>query len=270
MTRMPRIQEKVAEIFGKKPQKGVNPDEVVAIGAAIQGGVLKGEVSDVLLLDVTPLSLGVETQGGIFTKIIEKNTTIPTRRSQVFSTTEDNQNVVRVHVLQGEREMAADNKSLGRFELVGIPPAPRGVPQIEVSFEIDTDGVVSVSAKDLGTGKTQQIRVSASGGLAQDEIASLIDEAQQFASADKQRRDLVELMNKADGLVYSTERTLEEYAEHIGEDERQGLASALEKTRAALTSHDATGLAIAVDELSALSYQMTEQLYAKLGSGSSE
>ena len=270
MTRMPRIQEKVAEIFGKKPQKGVNPDEVVAIGAAIQGGVLKGEVSDVLLLDVTPLSLGVETQGGIFTKIIEKNTTIPTRRSQVFSTTEDNQNVVRIHVLQGEREMAADNKSLGRFELVGIPPAPRGVPQIEVSFEIDTDGVVSVSAKDLGTGKTQQIRVSASGGLAQDEIARLIDEAQQFASADKQRRDLVELMNKADGLVYSTERTLEEYAEHIGEDERQGLASALEKTRAALTSHDATGLAIAVDELSALSYQMTEQLYAKLGSNGSE
>ena len=270
MTRMPRIQEKVAEIFGKKPQKGVNPDEVVAIGAAIQGGVLKGEVSDVLLLDVTPLSLGVETQGGIFTKIIEKNTTIPTRRSQVFSTTEDNQNVVRIHVLQGEREMAADNKSLGRFELVGIPPAPRGVPQIEVSFEIDTDGVVSVSAKDLGTGKTQQIRVSASGGLAQDEIASLIDEAQQFASADKQRRDLVELMNKADGLVYSTERSLEEYAEHIGEDERQGLASALEKTRAALTSHDASGLAIAVDELSALSYQMTEQLYAKLGSSGSE
>ena len=270
MTRMPRIQEKVAEIFGKKPQKGVNPDEVVAIGAAIQGGVLKGEVSDVLLLDVTPLSLGVETQGGIFTKIIEKNTTIRTRRSQVFSTTEDNQNVVRIHVLQGEREMAADNKSLGRFELVGIPPAPRGVPQIEVSFEIDTDGVVSVSAKDLGTGKTQQIRVSASGGLAQDEIARLIDEAQQFASADKQRRDLVELMNKADGLVYSTERTLEEYAEHIGEDERQGLTSALEKTRAALTSHDASGLAIAVDELSALSYQMTEQLYAKLGSGSSE
>ena len=270
MTRMPRIQEKVAEIFGKKPQKGVNPDEVVAIGAAIQGGVLKGEVDDVLLLDVTPLSLGVETQGGIFTKIIEKNTTIPTRRSQVFSTTEDNQNVVRIHVLQGEREMAADNKSLGRFELVGIPPAPRGVPQIEVSFEIDTDGVVNVSAKDLGTGKTQQIRVSASGGLAQDEIARLIDEAQQFASADKERRDMVELMNKADGLVYSTERTLEEYAEHIGEDERQGLAGALEKTRAALTAHDPPGLAIAVDELSALSYQMTEQLYAKLGSSSSE
>jgi molecular chaperone DnaK len=270
MTRMPRIQEKVAEIFGKKPQKGVNPDEVVAIGAAIQGGVLKGEVSDVLLLDVTPLSLGVETQGGIFTKIIEKNTTIPTRRSQVFSTTEDNQNVVRIHALQGEREMAADNKSLGRFELVGIPPAPRGVPQIEVTFEIDTDGVVSVSAKDLGTGKVQQIRVSASGGLTQEEIGRLIGEAQQHASDDKARRGLVELMNKADGLVYSTERSLEEYAEHIGEDERQGLVAAIEKTRAALATRDMPSLTIAVDELSALSYQMTEQLYAKLGSNGSQ
>jgi molecular chaperone DnaK len=269
MTRMPRIQEKVAEIFGKKPQRGVNPDEVVAIGAAIQGGVLKGEVSDVLLLDVTPLSLGVETQGGIFTKIIEKNTTIPTRRSQVFSTTEDNQNLVRIHALQGEREMAADNKSLGRFELIGIPPAPRGVPQIEVTFEIDTDGVVSVSAKDLGTGKVQQIRVSASGGLTQEEIGRLIGEAQKFASDDKARRGLVELMNKADGLVYSTERSLEEYAEHIGEDERQSLVAAIEKTRVALASHDQPSLAIAVDELSALSYQMTEQLYAKLGSGGS-
>jgi len=270
MTRMPRIQEKVADIFGKKPQKGVNPDEVVAIGAAIQGGVLKGEVSDVLLLDVTPLSLGVETQGGIFTKIIEKNTTIPTRRSQVFSTTEDNQNIVRIHALQGEREMAADNKSLGRFELVGIPPAPRGVPQIEVSFEIDTDGVVNVSAKDLGTGKVQQIRVAAAGGLTQDEIGRLVGEAQQFAADDKARRDLVELMNKGDGLVYSTERSLEEYAAHIGEDVRQSLVAAIEKTRAALGAHDPSSLAIAVDELSALSYQMTEQLYAKLGSSGSQ
>ncbi len=188
----------------------------------------------------------------------------------MFSTTEDNQNVVRIHVLQGEREMAADNKSLGRFELVGIPPAPRGVPQIEVTFEIDTDGVVNVSAKDLGTGKTQQIRVAASGGLTQEEIGHLVDEAQQHASADKERRGLVELMNKADGLVYSTERTLEEYAQHIGEDERQGLVGAIEKTRAALAAHDIASLSIAVDELSALSYQMTEQLYAKLGSSSSE
>jgi molecular chaperone DnaK len=263
MTRMPRIQEKVAEIFGKKPQKGVNPDEVVAIGAAIQGGVLKGEVDDVLLL-------GVETQGGIFTKIIEKNTTIPTRRSQVFSTTEDNQNVVRIHVLQGEREMAEDNKTLGRFELVGIPPAPRGVPQIEVCFEIDTDGVVHVSARDLGTGKSQQIRVAASGGLSQDEIEHLVGEAEEHAAADQQRRDSVELMNKADGLIYSTERTLEEYAEHVTEDEREGLVAAVEKARSAVSSHDLEALGIAVDELSALSYQMTEQLYAKLGSSGPE
>jgi molecular chaperone DnaK len=188
----------------------------------------------------------------------------------VFSTTEDNQNVVRIHALQGEREMAADNKSLGRFELLGIPPAPRGVPQIEVSFEIDTDGVVSVSAKDLGTGKLQQIRVAAAGGLTQDEIGRLIGEAQQFASDDKARRDLVELMNKADGLVYSTERSLEEYAQHIGEDERQSLVAAIEKTRVALATRDLPSLTIAVDELSALSYQMTEQLYAKLGSSGSQ
>jgi molecular chaperone DnaK len=270
MTRMPRIQEKVAEIFGKPPQKGVNPDEVVAIGAAIQGGVLKGEVDDVLLLDVTPLSLGVETQGGIFTKIIEKNTTIPTRRGQVFSTTEDNQNVVRIHVLQGEREMAEDNKSLGRFELVGIPPAPRGVPQIEVTFEIDTDGVVNVSARDLGTGKSQQIRVAASGGLTQDEIMSLVGEAEEHASADQERKNVVELMNKADGLIYSTERTLEEYADHVGEDEREGLIAAVEKARSSLSTRDLEALGIAVDELSALSYQMTEQLYAKLGSSGSD
>ncbi|MCP5071336.1 MAG: molecular chaperone DnaK [bacterium] len=265
MTRMPRIQEKVAEIFGKKPHKGVNPDEVVASGAAIQAGVLKGDVEDVLLLDVTPLSLGVETQGGVSTKIIEKNSTIPVKKSQVFSTTEDNQNVVRIHVIQGEREMASDNKSLGRFELVGIPPAPRGVPQIEVSFEIDTDGVVSVSAKDLGTNKSQQIRVTASSGLTQDEIDQLVDEASANSDADKQRRGLVDLENKADGLAYSTERTLEEYAEHIAEEDRVALESAVEKTRAALGTNDIASLEVAIDELSALSYQMTETLYATLG-----
>jgi molecular chaperone DnaK len=270
MTRMPRIREKVSEIFGKEPQAGVNPDEVVAIGAAIQAGVLKGEVEDVLLLDVTPLSLGVETQGGVFTKIIEKNTTIPTKKSQVFSTTEDNQSVVRVHVLQGEREMAQDNKSLGRFELVGVPPAPRGVPQIEVTFEIDTDGVVAVSAKDLGTGKSQQIRVTASGGLSQGEIDSLITEAEANAEEDRKRRGLVDLRNRADGLVYSTERTLEEYGEHIPEPEQQALRTAIEKTRAADESDDPDSLAPAVDELSALSYQMTENLYAKLGGDSAE
>jgi molecular chaperone DnaK len=269
MTRMPRVREKVAEIFGKKPQAGVNPDEVVAIGAAIQGGVLKGEVEDVLLLDVTPLSLGVETQGGVATKIIDKNTTIPTKKSQVFSTTEDNQNVVRIHVLQGEREMAADNKSLGRFELVGIPPAPRGVPQIEVTFEIDTDGVVSVSAKDLGTGRSQAIRVTASGGLTQGEIDRLVSEAADNNDADKGRRQLADLRNKADGLVYSTERTLEEYAEYIPGTEQSALREKLEKTRVALAGSDVSGLSAAVDELSALSYQMTEGLYAKLGGGDS-
>jgi molecular chaperone DnaK len=270
MTRMPRIQEKVAEIFGKPPHKGVNADEVVAIGAAIQGGVLKGEVDEVLLLDVTPLSLGVETQGGVFTRIIEKNTTIPTRRGQVFSTTEDNQNVVRIHVLQGEREMADDNKSLGRFELVGIPPAPRGVPQIEVTFEIDTDGVVHVSAKDLGTGKGQQIRVSASGGLSETEIQKLIVEAERHATTDQDRRELVDLRNKADGLAYSTERALEEYAEHVGEAERQALQTAIEKTRSAIDAGDVAALRSAVDELSGLSYQMTETLYSVLGTDGAE
>ncbi len=270
MTRMPRIQEKVAEVFGRPPHKGVNADEVVAIGAAIQGGVLKGEVSEVLLLDVTPLSLGVETQGGVFTRIIEKNTTIPTRRGQVFSTTEDNQNVVRIHVLQGEREMAEDNKSLGRFELVGIPPAPRGVPQIEVGFEIDTDGVVHVSAKDLGTGKGQQIRVSASGGLSDDEIQNLIVEAEQHATTDQDRRELADLRNKADGLAYSTERALEEYADHVGEPERQALEAAIEKARSAIEAEDVVALRSAVDELSGLSYQMTETLYSALGTESAE
>jgi len=270
MTRMPRIQEKAAEIFGKAPHKGVNADEVVAIGAAIQGGVLKGEVSEVLLLDVTPLSLGVETQGGVFTRIIDKNTTIPTRRGQVFSTTEDNQNVVRIHVLQGEREMAEDNKSLGRFELVGIPPAPRGVPQIEVTFEIDTDGVVHVSAKDLGTGKGQQIRLAASGGLSEEEIQELIAEAERHASSDQDRRELVDLRNKADGLAYSTERALEEYAEHVGEDERQAIRAAIEKTRSAIESEDIASLRSAVDELSGLSYQMTESLYSVLGEDGAE
>ncbi len=265
MTRMPRIQAKVAEIFGKKPHKGVNPDEVVAVGAAIQGGVLTGEVENVLLLDVTPLSLGVETQGGVFTKIIEKNTTVPTRRSQVFSTTEDHQNVVRIHVLQGEREMAADNKTLGRFELLGIPPAPRGVPQIEVTFDIDTDGVVNVSAKDLGTGKSQAIKVTASSGLTEAEVNRLLTEAQSNAEADRARRDLVDLKNRADGLVYSTERTLVEFAEQVPSEDKEALSAAVTKTRQALERGQAAELSAAVDELSALSYKMTEKLYATLG-----
>jgi molecular chaperone DnaK len=270
MTRMPRIQEKVKEIFGKEPKKGVNPDEVVAIGAAIQGGVLKGEVQDVLLLDVTPLSLGVETLGGVFTAIIEKNTTIPCRKGQVFSTSEDNQNVVRIHVLQGERPMAADNMTLGRFELVDIPPAPRGVPQIEVAFDIDTDGVVNVSAKDLGTGKKQAIRVSASSGLSESEVNELLQEAEVHAADDKARAELVEARNNAGGLVYSTRRTLAEFAEHLSEEEREELEEALDRTEKASEGDDLAALREAVDDLSNLSYRMTEKMYETLGGEASE
>jgi molecular chaperone DnaK len=263
--RMPRVQELVTEIFGKAPNRSINPDEVVAVGAAIQGGVLKGDVENVLLLDVTPLSLGVETQGGVFTKIIEKNTTIPATKSQVFSTTEDNQDVVRIHVLQGERELATDNMTLGRFELVGIPTAPRGVPQIEVSFALDTDGVASVAAKDLGTGKSQSIVVTASSGLSEEEVARLVEEAQGHAANDSVMRELIEVRNKADGLVYSTERTLEEFAEDVDAADRDSIEAALEVAREKSKGDDLDALRAAVDELSALTYQMTEKLYAALG-----
>jgi len=265
MTRMPRVQAKVQEIFGREPHRGVNPDEVVAVGAAIQAGVLTGEVEDVLLLDVTPLSLGVETQGGVFTKIIEKNSTIPTSKSQVFSTTEDDQDLVRIHVLQGEREMAADNMTLGRFELVGLPPAPRGVPQIEVTFAIDPDGVVSVSAKDLGTGRSQSIRVTASSGLSQEDVERLVSEAERFAEEDAARRDLTELRNKAEALVYSTEKTLEEFADTIEAGDRDAVAAVARRTREAAAGDDPQAIRSAVDELSTVSYQMTEKLYAALG-----
>jgi molecular chaperone DnaK len=270
MTRMPAIQARVAEIFGKEPSKCVNPDEVVSAGAAIQGGVLTGEVANVLLLDVTPLSLGVETQGGVATKIIERNTTIPTSNSQVFSTTEDAQTVVRIHVVQGERELAKDNKTLGRFELVGIPPAPRGVPQIEVTFEIDANGVVNVSAQDLGTGKKQAIQVTASSGLREDEVEALVKEAEQNSEADRQRRDLIEQRNKADGLLYSTERTLEEFAENLQESDRKPIENALDAVREAMEGDDCGALRTAVDELSALTYKMTEHLYAELGGEDTE
>jgi len=265
MTRMPRVQQRVTEIFGRQPNKEVNPDEVVAIGAAIQGGVLKGEVEDVLLLDVTPLSLGVETQGGVFTKIIDKNTTIPTTKSQVFSTTEDHQDVVRVHVLQGERELAVHNMTLGRFELVGIPPAPRGVPQIEVTFAIDTDGVVHVSAKDLGTGRSQGIEVTASSGLSKEEVERLVQEAAGHAAADAALRELIGLRNKAEGLIYSTEKTLEEFAENVEEADRESIGAALAVARERCKGEDLEALRSAVDELSGLTYQLTEKLYAALG-----
>jgi molecular chaperone DnaK len=243
----------------------VNPDEVVAAGAAIQAGVLSGEVEEVLLLDVTPLSLGVETQGGVATTIIPRNTTVPTSMSQVFSTTEDSQTVVRIHVVQGEREMARDNKTLGRFELVGLPPAPRGVPQIEVTFDIDADGVVKVSAKDLGTGRSQAIQVTASSGLSETEVDRLVAEAETHAQADRERRELIELRNQTDGLVYSTERTLEEFKENVSADQRQALTQAIEAARAAAAGEDVAALRTAMSDLSSRTYEMTEHLYASLG-----
>src|SRR6187401_2545669 len=220
MTRMPKVQEVVKQLFGKEPHKGVNPDEVVAIGAAIQAGVLQGDVKDVLLLDVTPLSLGIETLGGVFTRIIDRNTTIPTKKSQVFSTAEDNQNAVTIRVFQGEREMAADNKVLGQFDLMGIPPSPRGMPQIEVTFDIDANGIVNVHAKDKGTGKEQQIRIQASGGLSDSDIEKMVQEAEQFAEEDKARRDAAEAKNGAESLIHSTEQQLKEHGSKVGEGER--------------------------------------------------
>jgi molecular chaperone DnaK len=248
----------------------VNPDEVVAAGAAIQGAVLSGTVEQVLLLDVTPLSLGVETQGGVSTVIIPRNTTVPTSNSRIFSTTEDDQTVVRIHVVQGEREMARDNRTLGRFELVGLLPAPRGVPQIEVSFDIDADGVVNVSAKDLGTGRSQAIKVTASTGLSEEEIGKLVKEAEQHAAADRSRREWIDLRNQADGLIYSTERTLDEFEENVGAEDRDKLREAIAQTRAAMSAgDDAVKLRQAIGELSALTYKMTEKLYAELGGNKS-
>src|SRR5258705_477189 len=254
MTRMPSIQRKVEEIFGKAPHKGVNPDAAVAAGAAIQAGVLSGEVQEVLLLVVTPLTLSVETQGGAATPMIPRNTTVPTSMSQVFSTTEDSQTVVRVHVVQGEREMAKDNKTLGRFELVGLPPAPRGVPQIEVTFDIDADGVVKVSAKDLGTGRSQAIQVTASSGLSESEIERLVAEAEKHAEGDRKRRELIDLRNQSDGLIYSTERTREEFLEDVTGEQRQVLLRAVEAARSPAAADDGAPLRAAVGELSARTY----------------
>ncbi len=261
MTRMPKVQEKVKEIFGKEPHKGVNPDEVVAIGAAIQAGVLQGDVKDVLLLDVTPLSLGIETLGGVFTKLIEKNTTIPTKKSQIFSTAADNQPAVSIHVLQGEREMAADNKTLGRFELVGIPPAPRGVPQIEVTFDIDANGIVHVSAKDLGTGKEQSIKITASSGLTEDEIDKLKKDADLHAEEDKKKRDLVDSRNAADSQIYATEKSLKEAGDKVDSSTKQEIESAISNLRKAMEGDDAAEIKRLSDELNQASHKIAEVLY---------
>lgn len=263
MTRMPRVQQKVKEIFGKEPNKSVNPDEVVAIGAAIQAGVLTGDVKDVLLLDVTPLSLGIETLGGVMTKLIEKNTTIPTRKSQIFSTAADNQTAVTIHVLQGEREMARDNKTLGRFELVGIPPAPRGVPQIEVTFDIDANGIVHVSAKDLATGKEQSIKITASSGLSKEEVEKMIRDAEMHAEEDKKKKELIEARNQLDSLIYTTEKTLSENKDALDEASRANLESAIEKAKKAMETDSADEIKTATQELSNASHKLAEAMYAK-------
>jgi molecular chaperone DnaK len=265
MTRMPRVQAKVKEIFGKEPHKGVNPDEVVAIGAAIQGGVLKGDVKDVLLLDVTPLSLGIETLGGVSTKLIEKNTTIPTKKSQVFSTAADNQSAVTIHVLQGEREFAEHNKSLGRFDLVGLPPAPRGVPQVEVAFDIDANGIVHVSAKDLGTGKEQSIRITASGGLSEEEIKRMQKEAETHKAEDEKRKAVVNAHNTLDGLVYSIEKTLKENGDKIEAATKTQVEEALVEARKKLDSTDVDVLQKATEALTSASNKMAEQMYKASG-----
>ena len=263
MTRMPKVQQKVREIFGKEPHRGVNPDEVVAVGAAIQAGVLKGEVKDVLLLDVTPLSLGIETLGGIFTKLIEKNTTIPTKKSQTFSTAEDNQPAVSIHVLQGEREMAQYNKTLGRFELLGIPPAPRGMPQIEVTFDIDANGIVHVSAKDLGTGKEQSIEITASSGLTEEEIKNMIKEAEVHSEDDKKKRDLAEARNQADTLIYTTEKTLKEHGDSVDATEKQNIEDAIAKVKREMEGSDSNTIKNACEELGKSSHKLAESMYAK-------
>jgi molecular chaperone DnaK len=270
-TRMPAVQDLVRDLTGgKEPHKGVNPDEVVAVGAAIQAGVLKGEVKEVLLLDVTPLSLGIETKGGIFTKLMERNTTIPTRKSEIFSTAEDNQTSVEIHVLQGEREMAAFNKTLGRFQLVGIPPAPRGLPQIEVTFDIDADGIVHVSAKDLGTGKEQSMTITGSTALAEDEIGRMIKEAEAHAEEDKRRREEAEIRNNGDNLAYSTEKSLKEIGDKISAAERESIEKAIAEVKEALKGSDIERVKQATEALLQASHRLAEEIYAQQKAGGTE
>jgi molecular chaperone DnaK len=263
MTRVPAVQAHVKKLFGKEPHRGVNPDEVVAVGAGIQGGVLKGEVKDVVLLDVTPLSLGIETLGGVFTKLIDKNTTIPTKKSQIFSTAADNQTAVTIRVFQGEREMAADNKLLGQFDLIGIPPAPRGLPQVEVSFDIDANGIVHVNAKDLGTGKEQSIRITASSGLTEQEIKQMVRDAELHAAEDHKRRETADARNQLDSLVYQTEKSLKEHGGDLDASTKSNIEQALERAKKELEGQDAAAMKSAAEELSKASHKLAEAIYAK-------
>ncbi len=261
MTRMPKVIETVKNLFGREPHRGVNPDEVVAVGAAIQAGVLKGDVKDVLLLDVTPLSLGIETLGGVFTRLIDRNTTIPTKKAQVFSTAEDNQTAVTIRVYQGEREMAADNKLLGQFDLVGIPPSPRGLPQVEVTFDIDANGIVNVSAKDKATSKEQQIRIQASGGLSDGEIEKMVKDAEAHAEEDKKRKEVVEARNQADSLIHTTEKNLKEFGDKVGEDERKEIEDATQALREVMDGDDVQAIRSKIEALAAASMKLGEAMY---------